>query len=744
MGIHDNSLSAHKGIEGTLPQSRAEVLRVVRQFGPLTRQQVAARLGWAINRVTGRVLELIETGAVVEAGNDTSTGRARALLRVASTESRPVDAPLGGLRSVYIDVETYSEVDLTKVGTPVYAGHPSTECLLVSWAVGEGPVQTWDLTADLSPPAALEALVLDQGTLFHAWNAPFEMAIFREVLGFEVPVERWRCDMVHALSLSLPAALTQAGAAISLPQDTQKLLHGKKLIRTFCMPRKPTKARPWSRCTAETDPEGWAEFIEYNRQDVEAERAIHQRLVKWPLPEHELGYWYLDRKINDTGYPIDRELVDNARALAKGNRAELVVEAKALTGLANPNSVPQLMGWLKDRDLEQKNLDKHTVATLLQGELEPDVRRVLEIRQQLGKGSLAKFTALANATSDDDRLRNCLQFMGAARTGRWAGRVFQPHNIPRGSLKPEELHEAVEAIRMGYADLDMDQLASCIRSAVRAPEGQLLRVADLANIESRILGWISDCRRMLQVFASDEDIYKDFASELFRVAVARITKEQRNYAKPPTLGCGYGLGAKGLVAYAAGMFVEMTLEQAQQAVDAFRGAYPEVVTLWRNLERASMATVRDGKTREVGRLRFVLERPFLFMALPSGRRLAYLHPRVEKVEAPWGDVIDQVTYMGLDQYTRQWCRQSTFGGRWVEQACQAISRDLLAYGLAEADGMGFEVVGHTHDEIIALTDADDWRDHEVLADCMVRMPPWGDEKLFLDAEGFSEVIYRKD
>lgn len=646
---------------------------------------------------------------------------------------------------LHFDIETYSEADLTKVGAAVYAEHPSTEVTLLAYAVDDEEVEQVDFTAGDSPEKFL-ALFNDPSAQLWCWNSVFERTVLDKALGWRADLRRWRCSMVQALSLSLPAALAQAGTAIKLPQDKQKLINGKRLIRKFCQPKRPTKAAPWARCDYLTDPEDWAAFVEYNRMDVEAERAIHHRLAKWPMPDEEWAHWRLDRKVNEAGFPIDMEMVTAAIAVARQNKRALVAEAKAITGLDNPNSVPQLSGWLAAREHPTKDLSKHTVATLLLGELDDDVRRALEIRQQLGKGSLAKFDALERATNADGRLRNCLQFYGAARTGRWAGRVFQPQNLPRGSLDPEELHAAVEALRSGERGFDMDELASCIRPAVRAPEGKLLRVADLANIESRILGWISDCRRMLNVFASGGDIYADFGTELFQCDLSEIDKGRRNYAKPPTLGCGYGLGAKGLVSYAEGMFVTMTLEESQRAVDVFRSTYEEVVRLWRLLEQASMATIRDGRSRRVGRLWFEKDGPFLFMRLPSGRRLAYLHPRVDTVPAPWDSQqqIDQVTYMGTDQYTRQWCRLSTFGGKWVEQACQAISRDLLAHGLAEADAAGFEVVGHTHDELIALSDSDSWLDADVLSWCMVQMPPWGDDKLHLGAEGFNEVIYRKD
>lgn len=647
--------------------------------------------------------------------------------------------------AVYIDVETYSEVDLTKVGTPVYAAHPSTELLVLSWAVEDGPIETWEPRLAPNMPESLIGLIKAPGCNFHAHNMAFESAIFEHVLGTPIPLERQRCDMVHGLSLGLPASLAQMGSAIGIPAQKAKLINGKRLIRKFCQPRKPTKARPWSRCDWDTDPEEWEAFVEYNQQDVVAERAIYNRLKKWPMSELEWRYWRLDQRINGAGFPIDRQLVTKALEQAAQTRQRLVEEAKTLTGLDNPNSVPQLIGWLKSQGVKTDTLDKHRVQVLLDEGQAEEVQRVLEIRQQLGKGSLAKFNALERATSADHRLRNCLQFYGAARTGRWAGRVFQPQNLPRGDIKDvDELRALVEHVREG-GEVDMEQLSNCIRSAVRAPEGQRVRVADLANIESRVLAWISNCKRMLRVFANGGDPYADFGTALFNCPLDQIDKERRNYSKPPTLGCGYGLGAKGLVAYADGMFVPMTLEEAQVAVNIYRDTYPEVVRLWRLLEQATMKLVEQRCGRAtVGRLVFEFDAPFLFMVLPSGRKLAYLHPRVEKKLAPWGDYVDNVTYMGMDQYTRKWTRLSTFGGKWVEQACQAIARDVQACGLDQADQLGFEIVGHTHDELIALTDEDDWRDEEVLSWCMYQPPEWADEHLYLDAEGFSDVIYRKD
>lgn len=643
--------------------------------------------------------------------------------------------------NLFVDIETYSEADLKSAGLHVYAAHYSTEIMVAAWAVDDGPVEVRSCDR---LPEELVALLQDSGVIVHAWNAAFERALFRHVWGLDIPLERWRCDMVHAMSLSLPASLAQCGSAISLDPELLKHATGTRLINKFCKPRKPTAKKPWTRCGHATDPDDWAEFLRYCQQDVEAERAIHRRLRRWAMPPEEWAHWRLDQTINDTGLPVDRATVVGALKADLANKRQLKAASQEIIGGHNPASVPVLREWFARQGLDLPDLTKDTVRKALEQDHPAQVTRMLELRQDLAKTSVTKYKALDRATSADGRLRGCLQFYGASRTGRWAGRVFQPQNLPRGTLKPDQLREVVDQLRT-EGTATPDELVSCIRSAVRAPEGKLLRVADLANIESRILGWISNARRMLQCFASGGDIYADFGTELFRCPLDEIDKARRNYSKPPTLGCGYGLGAKGLVAYADGMGQAMTLDQAQEAVNVFRDVYDEVPRLWRLLERATMGLIRDGEgSARVGRLRFIMDKPFLFMELPSGRRLAYFMPQVEKVIAPWGDPIDTVTYMGVDQLTRKWARTSTFGGKWVEQACQAISRDLLAHGLQQAHQLGFEVVLHTHDEIVSLTDEDDWRDHEVLSWCMYQMPSWGDNKLYLGAEGFSDVIYRKD
>lgn len=459
----------------------------------------------------------------------------------------------------------------------------------------------------------------------------------------------------------------------------------------------------------------------------------------------------LDCEINQRGLPIDRLLVENAIAAYERNMASLTAQLKAATGLPNPNSVAQLGRWVDAQGVIATCLDKQALRELLDDpDLPGHVREVLALRQQAAMTSIKKYYALRDATSEDGRLRNTLQFYGAARTGRYAGRIFQPQNLPRGSLSEDEMTEAVERIRAG-GDATQEELQACIRAAVRAPEGYRLVVADLANIEARVIGWIAYDHTMLDVFAEGRDIYKDYGTALLRKPYDEIDKAERHYCKPPALGCGYGLGSKGLVAYADGMGVAMTREQSVEAVASYRERYKAIPAFWREIDAAAKRlTLRGRGMCEVGRMTMAADPPWLFLRLPSGRRLAYLHPRVEQRIAPWAEEdeddpprVDTVTYMGVDQLTRQWRRQHTFGGKWTEQACQAIARDVLINGMLAANARDFEVLLTVHDELVTMVPEDSALGPRELEGCMTERPDWADDKLYLDAEGFESVFYHK-
>lgn len=449
------------------------------------------------------------------------------------------------------------------------------------------------------------------------------------------------------------------------------------------------------------------------------------------MTAYEWQAWQLDAEINRRGLPIDLDLVRAAIAIDTEHREQLTGRAMELMGIANPNSRDQFLDWLRGEEVDIDTLRKADVAALRAGELEPHVREALEIRADLSKSSTRKYHALADATGDDGRLRGCFQFNGAARTGRWAGRLFQPQNLPRGSIKPEYLGTARAAIKTADHDLlaamygsVSNVLVSCVRTAIAAPSGQMLVVSDYASIETVMIAWSAECPALLDVFRTGRDAYKDMAARLFRIPYDQVSKEQRNYAKPIVLGCGYMLGARGMIAYAKGYGVEMTEADAESAVAAYREGYPEVVHFWRLLDAAARRAIENpGKVYKAGRFRFKVEGDFLFLRLPSERKLAYYQPAIN----PDGRYGPEITYMGRD-FGNAWDRIATHPGKICENIIQAIARDLLVEGLFQANrDPALEIVGHVHDEILALADEDDEGALDRLMAAMRRMPAWAED-----------------
>lgn len=441
--------------------------------------------------------------------------------------------------------------------------------------------------------------------------------------------------------------------------------------------------------------------------------------------------WQLDADINRRGLPIDLDLVHAAIAIDTQNREHLTDRAMELMGIANPNSRDQFLEWLQGEDVDIDTLRKADVAALRASELEPHVREALDIRADLSKSSTKKYYALAEATGSDGRLRGCFQFNGAARTGRWAGRLFQPHNLPRGEIKPEYLGTARAAVKTGDCDLlsslygsVSDVLVSCVRTAIAAPSGKSLVVADYASIETVMIAWAAECPALLDVFRTGRDAYKDMAARLFRIPYAQVSKEQRNYAKPIVLGCGYMLGARGMMEYAKGYGVQMSEAEAQAAVAAYRDGYPEVVYFWRLLDAAARRAIENpGKVFKAGRFRFKIEGDFLLLRLPSERKLAYYKPDIN----PDGRYGPEITYMGRD-YGNAWDRIGTHPGKICENIIQAVARDLLVEGLFNASAdPDLEIVGHVHDEILALADTNDDGALNRLMAAMRRMPAWAED-----------------
>lgn len=997
---------------------------------------------------------------------------------------RPVFRPLfkeWQMRIVHLDYETFSECDISH-GTYAYAKHPSTEVLLAAYKVNDSTTCLWD-ASDLSPiPDALVNLFNDPEAIFSAFNAAFEREITKHVLGFDIPIERWRCTMVEAYYCAFSGGLGEVAKQMGLP--IEKDSDGKRLIRKFCTPRTPTKKNPAVRTYPTDHLEDWVRFGLYCMRDVDVEHKMAQTLSRHPMPDSEWRNWFLDQKINRTGFPINRKFVQSATLLADKEKGRLLHLLGGFTQIENPNSGSQLLGYLRSIGYPHDNLRKDTIALYLVTDLPTDeIRTILELRQDASKSSTSKYPTILNAMCDDDRLRGTLQFAGATRTMRWAGRIAQFQNLPRPVKWIEKEVESAARIvehartlsdtQLYYPDL-MPVLSSLIRCSVQAHDGRILNVADLASIETRVIGWLAGCKGILDVYAQGLDAYKQFATYMFRKPYNQITKEERNIAKPPVLGCfsagtlvlssegwkpisevtendllfdgrewvrsagahfmgrkrtinfhgvsvtpdhllltdegewrpvseclrsenlnlsvmsagrsalsdtllgheagaepifvsvsvgpsadrpegtsirggrkparsarlkirqrltqftpricqirssakcgrtgirafglgatttltrsikttaveglrlpiggttrpfssrksriypagttrnsnwtglittkgtpqimsgwlrgnnsvaildeatgsstketrtqrmsstknlpectdvpqlspekrekgrlpnklsknsrgsggrtvvlpvydivncgprsryvvltaegpvvahncGYFLGTNGLLEYAKTMFVTMTREQAEDAKNTYRETYWEVVELWDRIKQAAFYTVQTGKPASIPKLRFDKRGPFLRMQIPSGRHIHYFQPRVEMVEAPWSTAqkpaeIEALTYMGQNQVTRKWERTSTHPGKLVENAVQAIARDILAYGLLGADKAGLEIVGHVHDEIITHDPVDRKDALETLIECMTRVPEWA-EGLPLAAEGYSTHFYKKD
>lgn len=652
---------------------------------------------------------------------------------------------------LHIDLETFSEADLKKVGTYRYAEDPSTRVLMVAYAFDDEPVQLWEPHTSPMPKPLADAL-RDPFVTLHAWNAAFERTVLRCVLGIVTAPERWRCSMIKAYSLALPGSLEDCGAAVGLPEDKLKLKEGKRLIQKFCKPRTPSANNPATRWDHTNAPDEWASFRDYCMRDVDSERAIERRLSRWKMLPKEWDLWFLDQRINDRGLPIDLGFVAAAMQLDAQHTERLMARASGLTGLDNPNSRDQLLDWLNKFSMGLVSLTKDDVsAALKQADHYPEiVREVLEIRQQLARSSVTKFAALERATCCDSRLRGCFQFYGAARTGRWAGRIFQPQNLPRGAFKDDDVETSRQVV--AQADIDLadtlfgnigELLSSNIRPSVSAPEGKKFFVCDFSAIEARVLAWMAGEKWRLEVFKTHGKIYEASASRMFHIPMADFEAAEaagkkhpaRQKGKVAELALGYQGGAGALITMGA-LDMGLTEDELPGIVAAWRAANPNIRQLWYDIENAAKTCILRKIPVQCRMFKFRCDGPFLFVDLPSGRALAYLRPRL--VESTFGL---QIRFEGVDQKTRQWGKQDTYGGKLVENLCQAIARDCLAEALRRLDRAEYVTVGHVHDEAIIEVDEDDDRLHEV-EQLMGKAMPWA-PTLPLAADGYECKHYVK-
>lgn len=654
-----------------------------------------------------------------------------------------------------IDLETYSSVPIAKAGAQKYIQSPDFEILLFAYSLDGGDVQIIDLAQGELLPQWLASALSDPQYIKHAYNASFEWGCLSKFMG-TLPIDQWRCTMFHGLYCGYTAGLDATGKALGLPADKQKLSTGKALIRYFCVPCAPTKTNGGrTRNYPRHDPAKWALFKEYCIGDVTTEMEILHRLENFPVPPELEKQWQTDVLINARGVAVDMDMVRGALWIGETTRDQLTEEAVTLSGLDNPNSVKQLMQWLEEElDEELTDLRKDTVSRLLNGNLTNDTaRRMLEIRQELGKTSTKKYNAIEAAVCADGRVRGLLQFYGANRTGRWAGRLVQVQNLPRTYVEPLPLardlvkRRETASLRALFGSVP-DTLSQLIRTSFIAEPGNALVDADFSAIEARVISWLAGESWRLDVFRTHGKIYEASASQMFGVPLERIKKGNPEYAlrqkgKVAELALGYQGNTGALIKMGA---LDMGLTEAElpDIVNRWRDANKRIRDLWYSMEAAAVQVIQTGQP--VGLRSLVLAREmdagnnldFLTIRLPSGRKLYYAHPSLGQNQ--WGK--PSITYMGMDQTTKKWKLIETYGGKLVENCVQAIARDCLAEAIERLEAANYPVVFHVHDEVVVECAAERASLDDIAA-IMGQPVSWAPD-LPLGADGWVGAFYKKD
>ena len=651
-----------------------------------------------------------------------------------------------------IDIETKSSVDIGKAGLYRYAQSDDFEILLFAYRHGNEDVQIIDLAQGEKIPDKIVEDLSNPEIVKHAYNAAFEWYCLNKA-GYKTPLCQWKCTMIHGLYCGYTAGLDATGKAIGLPQDKRKLATGKALIRYFCVPCKPTKnngRRAWN--LPKHAPEKWELFKEYCKQDVVTESAILKRLEAFPVPEEEEKLWQMDIRMNAFGVKVDTALISGALQINERSTELLENEARKITGLQNPNSSVQLLDWIHNNGVEMDNLQKATVMEKLSDDLPDDVRRALEIRQQLGKTSIKKYVAMDTAKGKDDRVRGLTQYYGANRTGRWAGRLVQMQNLPRNYIKTLDYARKLVkdrnygGIKLLYGNVP-DTLSQLIRTAFIPSEGNKFVVADFSAIEARVIAWLAGETWVNEVFATHGKIYEATASQMFHIPIEKIAKGNPEYAlrqkgKVATLALGYQGGANALIAMGA-LNMGLSEEELPDIVQRWRNANPRIRDLWYAVEEAALLVMQTAQPQAIYNLIFNLEsdivygQNFLTVQLPSGRKLYYPRPFLK--ENQFGKLA--IHYYTVGQQTRKWEVTSTYGGKMTENIVQAIARDCLAETLRRIDAKGLQVVFHVHDEVII--DAPMETTVDEICDLMAEPIPWA-PGLILKGAGFESNYYMKD
>lgn len=642
------------------------------------------------------------------------------------------------MQCISLDLETYSDIDLQKCGVYRYAASPNFEILLFGYSVDGGEVQVVDLAMGEKIPEDIVAALKDDSVIKWAYNATFERIALSIYFMEWLEPTSWHCTMVWSATLGLPLSLEGVGAVLGL--EKQKLKEGKSLIKYFCCPCLPTKANgERTRNLPEHNMDKWQQFKDYNLRDVETEIAIQTKLAKFPVPESIWEEYRLDQEINDRGIGIDSEFVDNAIKLDEKVKAELNSKMQELTNLENPNSVKQVVGWLATNGLETDNLGKKQVAELLKtapGELS----EVLRLRQKLSKSSVKKYTAMKNALCADNRVHGMFQFYGANRTGRFSGRLVQLQNLPQNHMADLKQARALvkdgnfDALSLLYEDVP-DTLSQLIRTAFVPQDDRKFIVADFSAIEARVIAWLAGENWRQTVFAEGGDIYCMSASKMFKVPVKKhgINGQLRQKGKIAELACGYGGSIGALKAMGA---VEMGLkeEELKPLVNAWRFANSNIVSLWWAVDKAAKDAIKMRIATKTHGIHFEYQSGFLFITLPSGRKLAYVKPRIG--ESRFGG--ESITYEGIGM-TKKWERLESYGPKLCENITQAIARDLLVFAMLTLKNCA--IVAHVHDEIVI--EADKRMSLTTICEQMGRTPPWA-KGLLLMADGYECDFYKKD
>ena len=658
-----------------------------------------------------------------------------------------------------IDLETYSDVNLKKAGLYRYVQSPAFEILLFAYSFDGAPTQVIDMAQGEKIPLEVIHALTDPQCLKHAYNAAFEWYCLSKYMGAQLPPSQWRDTMLHGLYAGYTAGLDATGRALGIPEDKQKLTTGKALIRFFCVPCKATKANGGrTRNYPHHDPEKWELFKTYNGQDVVAEMEIERRLSVFPVPDFVQKQWETDLLINARGVAVDMDFCAGALELGEIIRAQLTDEAVQLSGLQNPNSVKQLARWLSAETGDDiTTLRKETIKELLGRDNADHVQRMLEIRQELGKTSTKKYDAIEAAVCDDRRVRGLLQFYGANRTGRWAGRLVQVQNLPRTYTEPLEFARELvkgrklDALRIVYGSPN-DTLSQLIRTAFVAAPGNVLIDADFSAIEARVISWLADEEWRLEVFRTHGKIYEASASQMFGVPLERIKKGNPEYSlrqrgKVAELALGYQGGVPAMRQMDTGkLLADLPDEEIKDIVDKWRNTNPKIRNLWYSFNDAAIRVIQNGGSLRVRCCTFAREcdcirgTTCMTISLPSGRKLYYVEPAVG--ENRWGG--PSITYMGVNDKNK-WGRIETYGGKLVENVVQAIARDCLAQAIEHLEAAGLPVVFHIHDEVVIDTAAFDTND--AMLDKVVKIMstpiPWA-EGLPLGADGWVGAFFKKD